>query len=323
MFPRVSIIILNWNGWRDTIECLESVYRITYPNYDVIVVDNGSKDNSIQKIKEYAEGKIKVHSKFFDYNPNNKPIRVFEVSEDDAKKGKFNRPLYEKFDVNRRMILIKNRDNYGFAGGNNVGIKFALSVLNPDYVMLLNNDTVVDKKFLDELVKVAESDKKIGIAGPLILYYDHPTIVWAFGTVALRGKPKSYILYTPIEVPWVIGCALLLKADLLRSVGLLDENIFLYGEEYDLCLRARSQSYYLYAVPTSTVIHKEKMDYILDKPYKLYYELKHFPYVLRKNYMGANFAYVFLRYYLGGTILKKSLLILKLLKNQKKEKCKR
>ncbi len=65
----------------------------------------------------------------------------------------------------RRMILIKNRDNYGFAGGNNVGIKFALSVLNPSYVLLLNNDTVVDPDFLSELVKVAESDEKIGIVG--------------------------------------------------------------------------------------------------------------------------------------------------------------
>lgn len=60
MYPRVSIIILNWNGWRDTIECLESLYRIDYPNYDVIVVDNGSHDDSIQKIKEYAGGRLKL-----------------------------------------------------------------------------------------------------------------------------------------------------------------------------------------------------------------------------------------------------------------------
>ena len=78
MFPRVSIIILNWNGWRDTIECLESLYRITYPNYDVIVVDNGSRDDSVQKIKEYCEGKIEVNSKFFKYDPSNKPTKVFE-----------------------------------------------------------------------------------------------------------------------------------------------------------------------------------------------------------------------------------------------------
>lgn len=65
MLPNVSIIILNWNGWQDTVECLESLYQITYPNYDVIVIDNGSKDESIKKIKEWAKGKITVKSKFF------------------------------------------------------------------------------------------------------------------------------------------------------------------------------------------------------------------------------------------------------------------
>ena len=63
--PHVSIIILNWNGWRDTIECLESVYRITYPNYDIIIADNGSEDDSIKKIKDYTEGNLEVSSKFF------------------------------------------------------------------------------------------------------------------------------------------------------------------------------------------------------------------------------------------------------------------
>ena len=77
--PRVSIIILNWNGWKDTIECLESVYQITYPNYDVIVVDNGSENESVEKIKEYAEGKLPVKSLFFEYSMKNKPLRVIEI----------------------------------------------------------------------------------------------------------------------------------------------------------------------------------------------------------------------------------------------------
>jgi len=63
-WPSVAIIVLNWNGWQDTIECLESLYQISYPNYEIIVVDNGSKDESIENIKKYCEGKIKVKSKF-------------------------------------------------------------------------------------------------------------------------------------------------------------------------------------------------------------------------------------------------------------------
>ncbi len=68
MKPQISIIILNWNGWKDTIECLESIYQINYPNYQVIVVDNGSEDNSIEKIKNYCSGKAVIKSDFFEYN---------------------------------------------------------------------------------------------------------------------------------------------------------------------------------------------------------------------------------------------------------------
>ena len=84
--PNVSIIILNWNGWKDTIECLESVYQIIYPNYDVIVVDNDSKDDSVQKIKEYCEGKIKVESKFLNYNTDNKPSTFWSTQKNKLKR---------------------------------------------------------------------------------------------------------------------------------------------------------------------------------------------------------------------------------------------
>lgn len=267
--PRVSIIILNWNGWRDTIECLESLYRIDYPNYDVIVVDNGSHDDSIQKIKEYAKGKIEFNSKFFEYNPNNKPVKVFEVNENEAKQGKFNRPLYEKFDVDRRMILIKNKKNYGFTGGNNIGMKFALSVLNPDYVLLLNNDTVVEKDFLKELVKVAESDEKIGIVGPKIYYYDYNgksnvidfagayLILWRCGEKrhCFRKVDKGQCDKI-LEVDKVEGSCMLIKSEITTNVGLFDEKFFAYWEEVDLCVRAKKEGYKLVYVPKAKIWHK-------------------------------------------------------------------
>ncbi|ASI99332.1 glycosyl transferase family 2 [Thermococcus celer Vu 13 = JCM 8558] len=269
-YPRVSIIILNWNGWGDTIECLESLYRITYPNYDVIVVDNGSEDKSVEKIKEYARGKIKVNSKFFKYNPKNKPIKVFEIDEGEAKRGKFNRPLYEKLDVDRRMILVKNKDNYGFAGGNNVGIKFALSVLNPDYVLLLNNDTVVDPDFLGELVKVAESDEKIGIVGPKIYYYDYngrSNVIWFTGG---RIHRWSFWIYSScsrrkidikngtqeissVDVEWISGAALMMDT---KYFGKLNPNYFFGNEDVELGMDAQRKGLRAAYVPSAKVWHK-------------------------------------------------------------------
>ena len=265
-FPRVSIIILNWNSWRDTIECLESLYRITYPNYDVIVVDNGSKDDSVQKIKEYCEGKIEVNSKFFKYDPNNKPIKVFEISEDEARIGRFNRPLYEKFDSDRRLILIKNKDNYGFAGGHNIGIKFALRCLNSNYILLLNNDTVVDPNFLTEMMNIVLDYKDIGICGPKIYYYDEPRRIWRAGgdfnfwIGMVKGKGADEIdhgQYNRIsEEKFVDGCCMLVSREVLTKVGLLDETFFFGFEDVDICIRATKSGFKVLYVFKSKIWHK-------------------------------------------------------------------
>jgi len=172
--PSVSIIILNWNGWEDTIECLESIYHINYSNYQVIVVDNNSSDDSIQKINDYARGKLKVKSDFFKYDPTDKPIGIIRYNKKNSEIAKFSKG-------HKQLILIENKKNYGFAEGNNIGIEFALKNINPDYILLLNNDTVVDKCFLNILVLEGEKDAKIGLLGPKMYYYDNPDVIWCIG----------------------------------------------------------------------------------------------------------------------------------------------
>ena len=257
MDPTVSIIILNWNGWKDTLECLESLYQITYPNYDIIAVDNGSEDESIEKIKEYAEGKIEVESKFFEYSSDNKPIKIVEYTREEAEEGKeieiANLPL------NQRLIIIKNEKNYGFAEGNNIGIRYALEVLNPDYVLLLNNDTVVDKEFLTELVKVAESDEKIGIVGAVNYYYDMPEKIWfAGGKIDFwTGKVYAIGLNDKIkEVDYVAGSSFLIKKEVIEKVGILNPAYFIYWEETDWCARAHKAGYKVLFIPKSKIWHK-------------------------------------------------------------------
>ncbi|HEC88424.1 MAG TPA: glycosyltransferase family 2 protein [Thermoplasmata archaeon] len=266
MHPKVSIIILNWNGWKDTIECLESVYQITYPNYDVILIDNGSEDESIEKIKEYCEGKIKVNSKFFEYSILNKPINFIEYNREEAEAGGGKEEEIADLPSNRKLILIKNEKNYGFAEGNNIGMRYAMKILNPDYILLLNNDTVVEKKFLDELIKVAESDEKIGVVGPKIYYYDESKkIQFAGGKINwLRGETKEIgrdkieeNQYNKIkEVDYVTGCAFLMRRELVEQIGFFDPIYFLYFEETDFCVRCKKKRFKLIYIPTSKIWHK-------------------------------------------------------------------
>ena len=259
MNPKVSIVILNWNGWQDTIECLESLYQNNYHNYDVIVVDNASNNDSINKIKDYCNGKIKIESPFFEYDNFNKPISVLESN--------FNINWNENIlSSPRKLILIKNDKNEGFAEGNNIGIRYALENLDPDYILLLNNDTVVDKEFLVEMLKVSESNPKIGITGPKIYYYDELNRIWfARGKISwkfCRGLNKGYNeidegQYDQVaEMEYASGCAFLIKREVIDKIGLIDKRFFLYFEEIDWTLRASVSGYKSVFVPHGKVWHK-------------------------------------------------------------------
>ena len=286
--PKVSIIILNWNGWKDTIECLESVYQITYPNYDVIVVDNSSENESIKKIKEYAEGKIKVESKFFEYNSSNKPIKIIEYTREESEAGGGREREIADLPANRKIILIKNEENYGFAEGNNIGMRYALKALNPDYVLLLNNDTVVNKEFLGELANIGERDERIGILGPKINSYYEPDVVMSAGFIYLIHERDNGQYDNSKEVSGVIGCALFIKKNVIEKVGMLDPVFFVYHEERDFEHRARNAGVKIYYVHTSKIWHKKIIANVA-KPYVIYYGTRNIILFGFKNYSIARF----------------------------------
>ena len=226
--PRVSIITLNWNGLENTTECLESLKKITYPNYEVIVVDNGSEGNDAQVLEE----------RFGDY-----------------------------------IHLIKNDKNYGFAGGANIGMRYALNNSNPDYLLLLDNDTVVDPEFLTEMVKVAEAAPAIGIAGAMIYYYDQPerlqfvsgkTDFWRGDIIGMSGidrvlgkKEIDRGQYDSIKETEQIGFwSALIKRKVVESIGMLDEEYFFTWEVPDYCLRIWEAGYKIVYIPKAKVWHK-------------------------------------------------------------------
>jgi len=167
--PKVYIIILNYNNWADTIECLESVLRNDYPNYQVIVVDNNSSNNSMEYIKAWAEGKLDVwvnpkHPlRYLSFPPVKKPIPYVHYTREEAENGgnkfledKLKENLPEGITTKYPMIFIQTGENLGFAGGNNVGIRYAFSKNDFEYIWFLNNDTVIEKDALFKLVQKFE-----------------------------------------------------------------------------------------------------------------------------------------------------------------------
>jgi len=306
---KVSIIIVNWNGWKDTLECLESVYQINYPNYNIILVDNNSKDKSITKIKDYAAGKITVKSRF---NPTSKkePIAIIEHTR--KKSLEVHKKQFKQL-KNSELTIIKNETNYGFAEGNNVGIRYALKNFNPDYILLLNNDTIVDKDFLRELVETGESDNNIGIVGPKIYYYNDPQTIWCIGgKISWKFARGVHIGTNELdkgqyeekrEFDYVSGSAFLIKTEVLKKTGLMDENFFLYFEETDLALRASKIGYKSVYSPKAKIWHKvSKSGGGLSKPIGLYYITRN-RWIFMKKWAKKRDYVFFIIYQIIGTVV--------------------
>lgn len=162
--------------------------------------------------------------------------------------------------------LIETGKNLGFAAGNNIGLRHALAQ-GADYVLLLNNDTVVDPDFIEQLVTVAQENDRIGIVGPTIYYHSHPNTIWSAGgaidwrrgwtwMVGLDEKDKGQFGTTPRPVDFVTGCALMISRRALESAGLLDERFFMYYEETEWCVRVARAGFEIRHVPAARIWHK-------------------------------------------------------------------
>lgn len=271
MQPYVYIIILNWNGLEDTSECLESLKKLDYDNFDVILVDNNSSGDDVKAIEE----------QFGDFI----------------------------------LKIIVNNSNLGFSGGNNVGIKYALEN-GADYVLLLNNDTVVEPDFLSRMIGSEKNDKSTGIITPMINYYSNKDKIWSAGGNIRKIKASGFTFgynenaekhnYDKL-CTFASGCCMLIKSEVIKDVGLLDENYFLYLEDTDYCQRTLDAGYKILYVGSSKIYHKvfsttTKQNAMLP----LYYSVRNRLYFAKKN-LGFFFYLAF--FYLATVFLIKAIFV--------------
>lgn len=217
--PVIYIILVNYNGYKDTIKCIDSLKKINYINYKIIIVDNASSDNSLKILKQKT---------------NN-------------------------------CIIMKSKKNLGFAGGNNLGIKYALAH-DADYIMLLNNDTIVSNSFLNNMLMSFNKNNKIGLVGCKIMYYPEKNILWYGGGYidwfkfigvhyGMKQIDKGQYDIEK-EIDFMTGCCMLVKREIFEKVGLLSEDYFMYFEDVDFCVKIRNAGYKIWYDPKAVVYHK-------------------------------------------------------------------
>jgi GT2 family glycosyltransferase len=240
----VGIVILNYNGRDDTLECVRSLANLTFPAR-LYVVDNGSK--------------IKIRDDVLAIRP---------------------------------ATVIENERNEGFTGGNNIGARAALRD-GAEFVLLLNNDTIVDPGFIEPLA-AAMDDPSVGMATPKIYFYASNSVLWGYGARVDRLTARSPHIGTDEvdkgqfdairDVDRITGCAMFVRRELFEGVGFLDDRFFIYEEEVDWCLRSRRAGWKLRVVPRSIIWHKGHRDSgRIGRPFITYLQTRNHLLMLRKN----------------------------------------
>lgn len=243
---RVAIVVLNLNGITDTLDCLDSLQKQSYKNFAIVVIDNGSTDNSTELLRKYQKG-----------HPEN-------------------------------VAVIYNPKNFGFTGGVNTGIEWALNN-DCDYVALFNNDSVADKNWLKSLVDSSEQ-KRVGISTGLLLHSDGKTIDSTGDWYSIWGLPfprnrndKTDKAPNNEYVFSASGGGSLYKIEMLREIGLFDEDFFAYYEDTDVSFRAQLAGWKIAYEPKSVAYHKQGATSKKMPGLAVYQTFKNLPLLFIKN----------------------------------------
>ena len=277
--PLVSIVILNWRGWRDTLDCLDSLLELSYPRYSVVVVDNGSGDESLSKIEDWARSR-------------DIPLRTYRLPCGEES------PLLvagqEKRETGFQSLeLIASAENAGFCVGNNRGMAHAVDV-GAEFLLVLNNDTICEAGFLELLVEAAQQDPSAGLLCPLICYADSRDTIWWGGgkfnamlspTYSYQGESRSVLAGRDPQISdWATGCAMFMPAEVFEQFRGFDPRYFIWCDEWDLSLRVRNSGLCVKVVPGALIYHKVGQSLGFISPLTFYYGMRNML-VLRKKHL--------------------------------------
>lgn len=231
----LAIILLNYNGSSDTIECIESLDNtITNYEYDIYIIDNASRKEEVDILKKY----ISSREKFAIYSDG----------------------IFERNKVKGNLLILSN-DNVGFAGGNNKVIRAIYE--DYTYVLLLNNDTVVQTDFLEKMLSLLNEDPTIGFASCRINnYYDRKLLWNCGGKLRPWGLRKYYSeeelkrMPKVIDAEFITGCALFIRSSVIKKYGALSDDFFHGEEDFNFCWRMKKNHIKGKCINETLVYHK-------------------------------------------------------------------
>jgi GT2 family glycosyltransferase len=249
--PSVAIIILNWNNWQDTLECLDSVSQLDYPNFKIVVFDNGSVNDSVIKIKQ-------------NYGSS---IILLESPQNHGFAGGNNLSIEYLKRLNPDYIFFLNND----------------TIIEKNALSILIEQAVNDPKIGILTPKICFYNSNFSHK---IIWYGGSKLNLIFGKTFMIGyRKKDHKRYHKISfVDFISGCAMLVKADVLDQIGGFDTDYFNIFEDADFCVRAKQKNYKLLYVPKACVYHKESMTMGSSySPFSIYFQVRNRLLFIKKN----------------------------------------
>lgn len=262
--PSVAIVLVNYNGFEFTKECIESLFAIDYLNYQIVLINNGSTDQSGSLLNSY---------------------------------------------FNNRIVYIDKFENKGVTAGNNGGIEYALNN-QFDYVLLLNNDTLVSPNFLTCMVETSCNNSNSMVVPKIRLYYDQTRLDfwngtgfnwWSSTVKGFRYFPFDGPEYnTSYEIKLTSTCCLLVPTKIFRTIGVMDEKYFMYFDDADFTIRATRSGFKIIYEPSSIILHKGGMSSKVNKAsYFQFYLMKRNIFLFYSKLCPSNIA----KYYSYGKFI--------------------
>jgi GT2 family glycosyltransferase len=245
-----------------------------YPRVITVILNTNRRDDTVECLGSLAQSTY----------PNHKIIVLDNASTDGSVEA-----IRAQFPAVEIMRLTSNK---GYAGNNNVGIQAALGQ-QADWVLVLNEDTILDPECLTRLVEAGERDPNVGIVGPLVYHHDEPTVVQSAGGALGPNWEARHIgqneddrgQYSAIRpVDWISGCAIMVRRQAIEQLGPLDELFFYYWEEVEWCIRIKHAGWGILHVPAAKLWHKGVQRNYQPKPSVAYYNTRNRFLMLEKHH---------------------------------------